>query len=212
VGEHTEVAFSLSRGIRPTTQRTAKPSFVTRDCRLHLPSLTVDPTMPRTLRLLAESFHHLSSIRGLRPLAALASTVQRDHRRADFEVLAAIPVVRFAIEGGIGQHAVPGHGQRRLSHDRTQLWRIVGRTGGHRGSGDEVTGGIDRDGELGPETRSVAASGPLEEVSRGVAAFEARAVHGGRRRWADQAAVGCGRGGTVEEANDLPFLSSRWAA
>ena len=40
--------------------------------------------------------------------------------------------------------------------------------------------------------------------------------YGIRRRLAalltDQAAVGCGRGGTEEEENDLPFFSSRPAA
>jgi hypothetical protein len=45
-----------------------------------------------------------------------------------------------------------------------------------------------------------------------VTALQARAVDGSRRRVADQAAVGCGRGGTEEEADDLPFFSSRWAA
>jgi hypothetical protein len=58
----------------------------------------------------------------------------------------------------------------------------------------------------------VAAPGALEEVSRGVTALKARAIDGDRRRFADQAAIDCGRGGTVEEADDLPFFSSRWAA
>ena len=121
-------------------------------------------------------------------------------------------MVSFTVESRIGQHAVPVHSQGRLSHDWTELRRIVGRAGSHCGPGDEVTGRIDRDCELGPEPRGVATPGSLEEVTRSMTAFEAGAVDGRGRCWADQAAVGCGRGGTVEEADDLPFFRSRLAA
>ena len=210
--QYPEVAFAFSRSVRTAAQRTAQPTFVTRERRFRLPPLTEHPLVTRALRLLAKSLHHLPSIVGLGPLAALAPTVQRNHRRPDLQVLAAIPVVSFAVERRIGQHAVPVHSQGRLGQDRTQLRRIVGRTGGHRGPGDEVTGGIDRDGELGPEPCGVAVAGSLEEVSRGVTAFETGAINGGRWRGADQTALDCGRGRPVEEADNLPFFRSRLAA
>jgi len=212
MGQHTEVAFSFTRGVRSAAQRTAQPTLVTRECRLHLPTLAEHTTVSRSLRLLPKSLHHLTTVLRLRPLAALAPTVQGNHRRADLQVLAAITMMGLTVEGGVGQQTIPVHDQGRLGHDRTQLRRIVGRAGGHRGPGDEVAGGIDRDRELGPEPRGVPASGSLEEVSRGVTTFETGTVNGDRRRFADQAAVDCGRGGTMEKANDLPFFSSRWAA
>jgi hypothetical protein len=210
--QHAEIAFTFSRSVRTAGQRTPQPTLVTGKRRLRLPTLTEHPTVTRTLRLIAKPLHHLSSIACLGPLAALATTVQRNHGRPDRKVLAAIPMVSLAVESRVSQDAVPVHGQGRLSHDPTQLWRIVGRAGGHRGPGDEVACDVDRDGELGPEPRGVAASGSREEVSRGVTALQARAVDGSRRRVADQAAVGCGRGGSEEEADNLPFFSSRWAA
>jgi hypothetical protein len=212
MGQYTEVAFSFTRGVRSAAQRTAQSAFVTRERRFHLPALAEHTTVLRSLRLLPKSLHHLTTVLRLRPLAALAPTVQGNQRRPDLKLLAAITMMGFTVEGGIGQQAVPVHGQGRLGHDRTQLRRIVGRAGGHRSPGNEVTGGIHGDGELGPEPRGVATPGPLEKVSRGVTALQARAVDGDRRRFTDQAAFDCGRGGTMEEANNLPFFSSRWAA
>lgn len=212
MGQHTEVAFSFPRGVRSAAQRTAQPTLVSREGGLHLPTLAEHSTVSRALRLLPKPLHHLSTVLRLRPLAPLATSVQGNHRRPDLQILAAIPMMGLTVEGGIGQQAVPIHDQGRLGHDRTQLRRIVGRASGDRGSSNEVTGSIDRDRELGPEPRRVAASGSLEEVSRGVTAFETCAVDGDRWNFSDQTAIDCGRGGTVEEANDLPFFSSRWAA
>jgi hypothetical protein len=121
-------------------------------------------------------------------------------------------MVALAVEGRIGQDAVPGQSQRRLGHDLRQLRRIIGGAGRDRGPGDEVTGGIDRDGQLGPESGSVATSGSLEEVARGVAAFQAGAINSGGRSRADQAAPSCARSGPVKEADNLPFFKSLWAA
>jgi len=56
------------------------------------------------------------------------------------------------------------------------------------------------------------AAGALEEVLRGVAAPQAGGADGRLGPLADQAALSGARGGPEEEADGLPFLSSRGSA
>lgn len=72
--------------------------------------------------------------------------------------------------------------------------------------------GVADDGELGPQPGAVFTAGALKEVLGGVAALQAGGVDGGLRLRADQAALLGARGGLEEEADDLPFFSSRPAA
>lgn len=132
---------------------------------LGLPPLAEHPAVPTPPGLLAEPLDHLPPVRGLGPLAAVPPAIQGDHGGPHPEVFAAVPVVLLAVERGVGQHPIPGDGQGRLSHDRTQLRGIVGRAGGDGGPGEEVARGVARDGELGPQPRRVLASGSLEEVA-----------------------------------------------
>jgi hypothetical protein len=132
---------------------------------LHLPSLAEHPTVPAAFGLLAEPFDHLPPVLGLGPLAAVPPTIQGDHGGPNPEVFAARSVVVFTVERGVSQHPIPGHGQGRLDHDRTQLRGVVGRAGGDGGPGEEVALRIAGDGEFGPQPRGVLAFGPLEEVA-----------------------------------------------
>jgi hypothetical protein len=121
-------------------------------------------------------------------------------------------VVVLAVERGIGQHSIPGHGQRGLEHDRAELRRVVGWAGGDRGPGEEVTVGVAGDGELGPQAGRVLTSGPLEEVTRGVPTLQSGPIDRGRRRIANQATVLCGRGGPQKEDDVGPPFKSRCSA
>jgi len=185
---------------------------VPREGRFGLPPLAVHPAVARALRLLLEPPDHLPAELGLGPLPASAPAVQWDHGGPHPEVLPAVPVVFLGVERGVGQHPVPGDDQRRLGQGRAELRGVVGRAGGDGRTGEEVAASVARDGELGPQARRVLASGPLEEVPRRVPALQPGAIDGGGRPLADQAAVGCGRGGADEEDDGLPFLSSREAA
>lgn len=165
MGQHPESALAFACGIGPTTEGTPESPLVPGEGGLDLPPLTEHPTVPTPLGLLAEALDHLPSVLGLGPLAAVPPAVQGDHGGPNPEVFAARSVVLFTVERGVGQHPIPGHGQGCLDHDRTQLWRVVGRAGGNGGPGEEVTLRVASDGELGPQPRGVFASGPLEEVA-----------------------------------------------
>jgi hypothetical protein len=121
-------------------------------------------------------------------------------------------VVVLAVEGGVGQHPVPGHPQRRLGHGRAELGGVIGRAEADGGCGEEVALGVADGGELGPGRGAVLAAGALEEVAGGVAALQAGGVDGRRGLLADQAALLGARGGLEEEQDELPFFTSRlWA-
>jgi hypothetical protein len=121
-------------------------------------------------------------------------------------------VALFAVEGGVRQHPVVADAQRRLGHDRAELRRVVGRAEADGGPGQEVAARLAGDGQLGPQPGVVLATGPLEEVARGVPALQAGGIDGGGRLIRDQAAFPGARGGLEEEQDELPFLSSRLEA
>jgi len=179
---------------------------------LRLPPLSEHPPVPAPLGLLAEPLDHLPPIPGLGPLAPVPPAIQWDHGGPHPEVFAAIPVMVLTVERGVGQHPVPGDGQGRLGHDRTQLWGVVGRAGGDGGPGEEVALGIAGDGELGPQPRGVLASGSLEEVTRGVSALQSGPIDRCCWRIGDQATVLCGRSGTQKEDDIGPPFKSRCSA
>jgi hypothetical protein len=72
--------------------------------------------------------------------------------------------------------------------------------------------GVADDSQLGPKPGAVLAAGALKEVLGGVAALQPGGVDGRLGLLTDQAALLGARGGPEEEADDLPFFSSRRAA
>jgi len=212
MSQDAQVALALPRLVRPAAQRRVEQALVAREGALRLPALAVDPLVPAALRPLAEAPPHLPPVAGPGPLAALAPPVERDDRGADAQALPAQPVVLLAIEGRVGQQAVPGHSQRRLPHGRPQLRRVVAGGRADGGGGEEVAAGVADDGELGPQPGAVLAAGALEEVLRSVAALQAGGVEGRLGLGANQAALAGARGGLEEEQDELPFFRSRLAA
>jgi hypothetical protein len=212
MGQNPEPALPLTGGIGPATQGTPEPPLVPAEGRLGLPPLAVHPPVPAPLRLLPEPLDHLPPVLGPGPLAALPPAVQRDHRGAHAEAFPAVAVVGLAVEGGIGQDPVPGHDQGRLGHHRSQLRGVVGRAGGDGGPGEEVAGGVAGDRQLDPAVGALRTAGAPKEVAGGVPALQAGGVDGGGRLVADQAALLGADGGLQEEADELPFFSSRPAA
>jgi hypothetical protein len=212
VGEYPKPALPLSGLIRPGTESTPEPALVPAERGLRLPTLAIDALVPAALRLLAEPLDHLPPVCGLGPLAAPPAAVQRDDGGPHPEVLPGVPVVFLGIERGVGQDTIPVEYEGRLGHDRAELRGIITRAGGDGGPGEEMTPGVAGDGQLGPQPGRVFPPGPLEEVPGGVPTLQPGAIDRGGRLVTDQAAVDCGRGGAQEEADDLPFFSSRPAA
>jgi hypothetical protein len=118
-------------------------------------------------------------------------------------------VVRFGIEGGVGQHPVPKDQQGRQEQDRGELRRIVGRAERDGSPGNEVRMGIEGGGQLGPTLGRVLALGAGDEVSGGVAAIQAGGIDGDGGLLGDQFGFECGRDGALEEVDEDPPFSSR---
>src|SRR5829696_5702386 len=98
VSQDPELALPFAGGVRTTSERTPQPTLVPGESGLGLPPLAVHPPVPAPPGLLAEPLHHLASIPGLRPLAALPAAVERDDRGPDAEVLPGVPVVLLGVE------------------------------------------------------------------------------------------------------------------
>src|SRR5579872_198211 len=199
MGKNTQVAFTLPRCVGPAPQGRAQQTLVTRERALRLPTLTVDTPIPAALRPLAEPPDHLPPVASLRPLPPLTPAVQRDHRRADAQLLPAVAVALLAVERRVAQHPVVRDRQGRLGHDGAELGRVVGGAEADLCRREEVAGRVTGDGQLRPQPGVVSAAGPLEEVAGGVPALQAGGIDGRRRLLADQAALLCARGGAVEE-------------
>src|SRR6516165_1060596 len=114
VGQYAEVALALAGGLRATPEGTPQPAFVPTERGFRLPPLPIDAVVAGPAPLLAEALDHLPPVLGLRPFPAAPTTVQRDYRGADAQVLAAVAVMGFAVEGGVCQDPIPGDDQRRL--------------------------------------------------------------------------------------------------
>ena len=212
MGQHPEVALPFPGRPGAPAEGTPEPPLVPAEGGLHGPPLSVHPPVPAPLGLLPEPLHHRPPVGGLGPLPAPPPGVERDHRGPHPEFRPGVGVVGLGIVGGVGQHPIPGEGQGRPGQGRAELGGVVGRAGGDGRPGEEVAPGIAGDGELGPQPGRVLPTGPREEVPGRVPALQPGPIDGRGRRRADQAAVGCGRGGADEEDDDRPFFSSRAAA
>lgn len=178
---------------------------------LDLPPLAEHPLVPVALGALAEVPRHLGPVPALRWCVA-AARVDRDHRRADPQLLPRLPVVRFGVECGIGQHPAPGDQQGREEQDRGELRGVVGRADGDGGPGNDVRVGVDGGGQLGPGPGRVLAPGSGDEVARRVPAIQAGRIDGDGGGFGDQFGFECGRDGAFEEGEEAPPFSSRPSA
>lgn len=178
---------------------------------LDLPPLAEHPLVPVARLARTEVPGHLGAVLAAR-LTVVAARVDRDHRGADPQIRACEPVMRLGIECGVGQHTVPGDAQRGQQKNGCKLGRIVGRTGGDGGPGNEVRVGIDGGSQLGPTLGRVLALGSGDEIARGVTAVETGGVDGDGGGFGDQFGLECGRDGALEEVDEAPPFKSRPSA
>jgi hypothetical protein len=167
--------------------------------------LAEHPLVPVAVLARAEVPRHLTAVSAVR-LHVVAARVDRDHTRADPQLLPRLSVVRFGVERGVGPHTVPKDQQGRQQQDRGELRGIVGRAEGDGGPGDEVGMGVDRGGQLGPGAGRVLALGAGDEVPRGVSAVESGGIDGDGRLLGDQFGFDSGRDGSLEEVDEDPPL------
>ena len=199
MGEYTQMAFTLTRGVGLAPQGRAEHTLVSRERTLRLPTLPIHPPVPTTPRLLAEPPHHLLSVAALGPLPSPVPPVQRNHRRADTQVFAAVAVTFLAVEGCVREHPVVLERQRSLRHDGAELRRVVGRADTDPRRREEVAGRIAGYGQLRPQPGAMFTVSTLKEVAGGVPALHAGGIDGGGRLGVDQTALLCLRGDAVKE-------------
>src|SRR5260370_8179451 len=114
MGEHAEAALALAGLIRLGPQRRAEQPLVPRESALRLPALPVHPLVPAAPGLLPEALDHLPPVARLGPLPPPVPPVQRYHRRADAQLLAAVAVALLAVEPPVADHPALTHRQRPL--------------------------------------------------------------------------------------------------
>ena len=122
-------------------------------------------------------------------------------------------MVLFGVVGRVGQHPVPRRVAGGLVDQVGEQRRLVGRPDADFGRGQQVALGVagDRQKDVAPhaEALGLIAAGV---VAGGVAAVQARAVHGAGGPRADQAAqAGAAEGATLELA-EPPFCRRRCSA
>ena len=171
---------------------------------LRLPALPVlapveaPPQLPPVLRL--------------RPLPATAAAVDRDQRRPDPVVVAALLVVVFGVVGGVAEYPVPPRVASRLVDDLGERGGLVGRPDADLGAGEEVALGVagNREQDVPPHAEPLALAAGV--VAGGVAAVQARAIDGRRGLLPDQAAQAGAAEGLALELAEPPFWRSRRSA
>ena len=211
MGQDAEQALALAAVVGAPEQRTAEPALVPAEGALGLPPLAVHPLVPAPLGPRAEVTGHLGAVPPARR-AVVPARVDRDHRRADPQLLAREPVVGFGVERGVGQHPVPNDQKGRQQQDRGKFRGVVGRADRDGGPGDEVRVRVAGDREFGPGAGGVLALGTGDEVARGVPAVEAGRIDGDGRLFGDQFRLDSGRDGAFEEVDEDPPFSSRASA
>ena len=211
MGQHAEEALALATVVGAPGDRAAEPPLVSGKGALGLPPLAEHPLVPVALRPRAEVPGHLGPVSALRWRVG-AARVDRDHTRADPQLLPRPSVVRFGVERGVGQYPVPNDQQGRQEQGRGELRGVVGRAERDGGPGDEVRVRINGGGQLGPGAGRVLALGAGDEVPRGVPAVQAGGIDGDGRRVGDQFGRDGGRDGALEEVDEGPPFSSRPSA
>lgn len=171
-----------------------------------MPTVAVDPTGEAALHLLAI---FASDLTGVKP----ATRIQRDDGRADAQLFPAEPVMRFGIIRFVGEHTVPVHDLRGLTHGLGKERRIVARPSAHDSPGPQMRAGMAHDRQFGPEPlgkRLLPAAAGV--VAADVADLETRGIDGPLRALVDQAEFTSPSENGRLEAIKSPFFSRRFSA
>lgn len=205
MGEDPQEEFPGAGGVGARGERGAQAPLVLGEYALDLPALAVAAA--------GESMEEATAISALGSLSCEAPRIDRDSRERDAEVVATEAVVVLAVEGGVGEDAGQLDAPHGPSHNRRQLRRVVGRSPGDRGRGDEVSRIVAADRQLGPAASPMGTSAASpDEVGADVAGLEARGVHGAVGGSIDQAACAGSGEDDIQETIERPPFRSRCSA
>ena len=201
--EHAEMNFGLLRVSGPTPEARSQSPFEPRDRALDL--------RPLAVLKFGKPPVHLSAVRSFCP-AASTSSVQRDNRASNAQVLSGVGVVVFGVVAAVAQQRVQRATPARGAGRGLELRRILAGALADVGRQEQVAGRLQHGGQLGPGQAAVALPLPPDEVAAAVPALVAGGVDGGPRLGRDQAALLGLANRLREECIDPFFCSRRWAA
>lgn len=205
MSEHTEKAFAMLSRFCASTERRSQSALVLRDRTLGMPTVPIHPFV--------EPPFHLLPVLALGPRATAAPRVQRNHRGANPQFLAAQPMVVLAVVGGIGQQPVEVDVARSLTHGLWELRRVVARPPARHGPREQVRVGFTHDRELRPmPSRVRLGARSTHIVGTGVPALQAGGIDGPLGVFPDQAGGSGPVEHCVQEALESPFFRRRFSA
>ncbi len=165
-----------------------------------------------TINAFRESSMHHPSIASFGMDGAGTTRVDRDHRRADPQVLATKAMMRLSVIGGVSQQAMDWQAANRLTHGGCEVGGIIARSATHTQRGNQMTTMIADQRKLRPVAMPLHAALSSQEVSADVAAFQPRGVDAGLGPAVDQAARPGDTENSVLQNVESPFLRSRSCA
>ncbi len=165
-----------------------------------------------TINAFRESPVHHPSIAPFGMDRAGTTRVDRDHCRADSQLLATKAMVRLGVISGVSQQAMDWQVTNRLAHSGGEVGGIIGRTATHTQRGNQMTTVVADQRKLCPVAMPLHTALSSQEVPADVAALQPRGVDAGLGAAVDQAA----RPGDTENSFlqdvESPFFRSRsWA-
>ena len=197
-------AFTLPRRIVSGSQGRTQDSFVLGKTAFNLDSLTIG--------LFREVSLHLLSVSALGRLGT-PTTVQRDHRGADPQVLSCQRMIGFRIKPGIAQQAIQPKVPAGLNHGRGKMGTVVVGASGHNTTPEQAGLRITDGRDFGPSgILGCAFAGPVKVVGADMTGFKTGGINGPlgliRNQIQLPGAVQQGR----QQVFKSPFFSNRCSA
>ena len=205
MSQNSEQAFPFLRRVVSGAQGGAEEPFVATDDALDLPALSVDA--------FEETPFHLPPVLGLGPAAARVAAIQGNDRAANPQLLAAQPVVAFAVIARVAQQAGQPEVADGLPHGRGELRMVVARATHDIRPGNQMALGVTDQCELGPATTPKATlSAAFDEVGACLVTLQAGGVNGPLGLGGDQAEVTGALKNGRQQAVESPFFNRRSSA
>ena len=202
--EHAEMNFGLLRVSGPTPEARSQSPFEPRDRALDL--------RPLAVLKFGKPPVHLSAVRSFCP-AASTSSVQRDNRASNAQVLSGVGVVVFGVVASIGQHTVNPQSPAGTVQHRGEQRSVLTRAIRDQDFGKKMAGIMARQRQLGPAMQGIAfLAGTPSIMRRAMPGLQARGIDACFLFAADHSTLGGVLKDCVEQFVKPTFFNRRCCA